>query len=109
MENSPKSEIVFYRGGLVDVNCDHAQFTKIHRLIWEELGEVPTDDVRHIYVNDKSRQRPPPSWGRDRIALIGFGIVAFIILFVFVAGFAQIASWWWPNWWKYLMNSMNRT
>jgi hypothetical protein len=98
MEDMPKTDDVFQRGDFMEVKCDHAQFMKIQRLICEEIGIAATDNVKRIYVGDESH-RPPaaPSRGRDRIALIGCGIIALIFLFVLSAGITQIASWWWPK------------
>jgi hypothetical protein len=77
------------------VACHEPEFARILQFICAEAkcSEV-VEDVRMVMTTRRDLSASVPVSGkRDRIALLGCGIVAFVFLFVFVAGITQIISW----------------
>jgi hypothetical protein len=83
--------------GWVGVSLDHQTFEKVFNTLQEstdhqDLAEIEVGDVWQLLIYDSSRRpevRPSSSWN-DRLALLGCGIVAFVILSVFIAGVKEI-------------------
>ncbi len=87
-----------FRGWLF-VSLEQETFERIFKIVQEladseELSEIKVSEVWHLFICDSSR-RPKPvpaSWGRDRMLLVGCGIVASILLFVLIMGILAISG-----------------
>jgi hypothetical protein len=79
--------------GLIHVACGHNAFLRIVQTILSDattnqLQNVRLDDIRGLIIEEKASlpARLSSSWWRDRVFLLGCGIVAFIIGCIFIIG-----------------------
>lgn len=85
---------VYPQQGQVTLTCGDEAFARLWRMIADEAGPIPgtPPTVRVILVEKVSPQRPAKSWP-DRLALLGCGLLGFLILFVLAVGVGTIAGW----------------
>ena len=84
------------RRRLIELDCGHAAFIRILDFLRAEAAlndELPSDSVSGIWITDAGGYTSePPSYWKDRVALIGCSVVVFIVAFVFVMGVLAIAG-----------------
>lgn len=85
--------------GWLFVSLERPIFEQVVRALQEnadisELAEIEVGEVSEILVYDSSRHCPKvqSSWWRDRLTLIGCGLVASIIGFVLLMGILAIVG-----------------
>jgi hypothetical protein len=90
-------EIKFTPGrGLLELSCSDDSFARISNLVVSESGSTtPADEIHLILISRTSSETEirEKHWGRDRIALIGCAMIAFIFLFVLTTGIWTIVGW----------------
>lgn len=79
--------------GYLELSCGSEAFARLRDALVEASEfEVPIDGIRLIVVEEIPRIQPAGRL-RDRLALVGCGILATAVVFVFAVGVATIASW----------------
>lgn len=80
--------------GQVTLTCGSGAFARVWAAVVAEAGPIAGAPavVRVLLVERVTPPRPPARW-RDRLGLLGCGVVGFVLLFVFVTGVGTIAGW----------------
>lgn len=86
--------------GSLYLDCGLVEFQQFVQFIKEEfphINEVDWQEVNTIAIWRKQESEPQPkkSW-KDPVALIGCGLISFMLLFIFTMGIFEIASWFSP-------------
>ncbi len=90
MAEEPKIDV--YKNGHMFASCNEEDFAAIRQAICDRLGYTESvEHVRDVRVADRSKLRPrQPSRLRDKVALVGCGVVAFILCVGFATGIYSI-------------------
>ena len=96
-DNSNKFEFHDHSGWLF-VSLERPRFERVFKAVQENAGisditELHPAEVSEILIRDESRQQatsPQSIWWKDRLFLIGCGILTFVIVFVLVMGVLAI-------------------
>ena len=82
--------------GQVTLTCGTEAFARVWAAVVAEAGPIDgaPPAVRVVLIERVLLPRPA-RWrsGQDRLALLGCGVVGFVLLFVFVIGIGTIAGW----------------
>jgi len=90
-------EFLDYQGLLV-VGLNRSTFERVFKALQDEsslqeIAEIDSNEVHEIQITDLSEVksvRSAAGWSKDRVALYGCGILAFVIIFVFIIGIIAI-------------------
>jgi len=87
-------EVHFYPDyGQVTLTCGTKAFARVWAAVVAEAGPIDAPPaVRVVLIERVLLPRPLAQW-QDRLALLGCGVVGFVLLFVFVIGIGTIAGW----------------
>jgi hypothetical protein len=92
MSGESKAQLI-NDGKALLVSCDNAEFARIMQAICDSIGYTEqVTEVVDVRVTNSSqwKQSAPFSRLRDRIALGGCAIIAFLLAFVFLSGITKI-------------------
>jgi len=79
--------------GQVTLTCGTEAFARVRAAVVAEAGPIGAPPaVRVVLIEQVLLPRPLAQW-QDRLALLGCGVVGFVLLFVFVIGIGTIAGW----------------
>lgn len=80
--------------GQVTLTCGTEAFARVWAAVVAEAGPIDgaPPAVRVVLIERVPPPRPSAQW-RDRLGLLGCGVVGFVLLFVFVIGVGTIAGW----------------
>jgi len=79
--------------GQVTLTCGTEAFARVWAAVVAEAGPIGAPPaVRVVLIERVLLPRPLAQW-RDPLALLGCGVVGFVLLFVFVIGIGTIAGW----------------
>ncbi len=79
--------------GQVTLTCGTEAFARVWAAVVAEAGPIGAPPaVRVVLIEKVLLPRPLAQW-QDRLALLGCGVVGFVLLFVFVIGIGTIAGW----------------
>ena len=79
--------------GQVTLTCGTEAFARVWAAVVAEAGPIGAPPaVRVVLIEQVLLPRPLAQW-QDRLALLGCGVVGFVLLFVFVIGIGTIAGW----------------
>ena len=86
------------RRGELSLSCGDKAFARVREAVISaaDLGAAPIDGVPagvRVIVVGEVRPAKPTGRLRDRLALLGCGLVGFAVLFVLVIGLGTIAGW----------------
>ncbi|MCY2970506.1 MAG: hypothetical protein NTZ30_07545 [Planctomycetota bacterium] len=75
------------------LTCGTEAFARVWAAVVAEAGPIGAPPaVRVVLIERVLLPRPLAQW-QDRLALLGCGVVGFVLLFVFVIGIGTIAGW----------------
>jgi hypothetical protein len=80
--------------GQVTLTCGDEAFARLWELVADAAGPIDgaPASVRVVLI-ERVPPAPPRTRWRDRLGLLGCGVVGFVILFVLVTGVGTIAGW----------------
>ena len=78
--------------GQVTLTCGTEAFARVWAAVVAEAGPIGAPPAVRVVLIEQVLPRPLAQW-QDRLALLGCGVVGFVLLFVFVIGIGTIAGW----------------
>lgn len=82
--------------GSLYLNCSPESFALLATRILEQVpnaSEIELREIKGIEIRDREARKPTKMESRrDRIALLGCGVVGFVLLFIFILGLIEVIS-----------------
>ncbi len=93
-----KAIVAEFGRGMLHLSCDDAAFAQLRKLIIGQTklrddSEFDETSVEQVLIGRRHVLPEEQRGLRDRIALVGCGLVGFVLLSIFFAGVATIVGW----------------